>query len=663
MEIFFAILAVIVVAIVLTGKSRRASRIKKEIHALVHSGRNKAILHDIYFEAALKFALESGAELEHGQSALYTSSIHFTMNIDGKDYYIYFAKQANGSTYLGVENADESRRLFRERIRGTNSTHFTGNIDEQNVERNNIYNVDMPNGEAKATEVYERVVNKRNSDAKLALNILSEADPIYTNSIGMDFSFIPAGSFQRDAGNIENQSPMGLKITISKPFYLSAHPVTQEQWIKVMGSNPSKFEGETNPVDSVSWNDIQDFIKRLNALEGHDRYRLPMKMEWELAAKGGMNTRWFFGDDADVLSDYAWFGVVYKRTMPVGQKKPNPFKLYDLYGNVYEWVQDWRHYELPNGELKDYSGPSLGEHRALCGGSWISDAKGCLESFSLGAAPDESGDKFGFRLALSIEEKTGKFQELKPEVKPQSLKQEIVNNIGSQDVGQVLAKLMELRQDVKTIEIMQLSAAGLPISASDHERVKGIHNLMHKLSELTGQTFKELFDEGGLQMIIEHIGEDKKATQRLRLMDVVKKTNDLSEGIFANVNNDLNASMCDVFPPLVMMAYGYAKRTTAAGLFLQGIFSRDEYNQATTIFKALQQTTGQSVEFQKEAAAQSCELLESYDKRLDKNAIVLITSMVANNQAPVVNGKQRIPYEVVLAAIQGAVKRINEVPF
>ena len=116
MVIVLGIVCVIILLLFMTGKKRRANTINKEIYALIRSGRNKNILHDVFFEAALKFALEHGAKLEHGQSAIDTNSINFKMNIDGTNYLIYFAKNSDGSTYIGIDNADELQKEFRERI-------------------------------------------------------------------------------------------------------------------------------------------------------------------------------------------------------------------------------------------------------------------------------------------------------------------------------------------------------------------------------------------------------------------------------------------------------------------------------------------------------------------------------------------------------------------
>jgi hypothetical protein len=128
------------------------------------------------------------------------------------------------------------------------------------------------------------------------------------------------------------------------------------------------------------------------------------------------------------------------------------------------------------------------------------------------------------------------------------------------------------------------------------------------------------------------LGKYSAINESLRLIDVVRKTNDLDEGIFGNINNDLNDSIKQDSDIMILMAYGYTRRAVAAGLYLQGIFCRENYDQASNIFKSLQLRTGQSVEFQEEAASQGYELLLSYDPRLTKTFIGKITSIVELNQ-------------------------------
>jgi len=200
-----------------------------------------------------------------------------------------------------------------------------------------------------------------------------QALPTYTNSLGMEFVQIPAGSFTRkfSSKNYYGETEEKLsKMVISKPFYLGKYPVTQEQWYEVMGENPASTPGRKNPVDKISWAKAVEFIWRLNAREGAIKYRLPSEAEWEYAARGGTATKYFFMRDLsnwnalgydtrkklnEALDEYAWFNEG-KRTdttsklQPVGGKKPNPYGLYDIYGNVWEWVLD----RFPENKATDY---------------------------------------------------------------------------------------------------------------------------------------------------------------------------------------------------------------------------------------------------------------------------------------------------------------------
>jgi len=148
------------------------------------------------------------------------------------------------------------------------------------------------------------------------------------NSLGMEFVLIPAGTFQmgsNDSDAYDDEKPVHT-VRITQPFYLGKYEVTQGQWQAVMGNNPSKFTGDANwPVENVSWDDVQEFIRRLNAREGGATYRLPTEAEWEYAARAGTTTRWSFGDDASQLGRYAWYdGNAGGQTHPVGQLQPNP---------------------------------------------------------------------------------------------------------------------------------------------------------------------------------------------------------------------------------------------------------------------------------------------------------------------------------------------------
>ena len=175
-----------------------------------------------------------------------------------------------------------------------------------------------------------------------------EPESDYTNSIGMEFMKIPAGEFMMgspsdEEGRYDGAGPVH-KVTIEESYYLGKYEVTQEQWREVMGSNPSNFKGDDLPVEKVSWNDVQEFIEKLNEMEGTDEYRLPSEAEWEYACRAGTFTRYSFGDDESKLGDYAWYGKNSGlETHPFGQMKPNPWGLYDMHGNVWEWCQDRWH--------------------------------------------------------------------------------------------------------------------------------------------------------------------------------------------------------------------------------------------------------------------------------------------------------------------------------
>jgi formylglycine-generating enzyme required for sulfatase activity len=239
-------------------------------------------------------------------------------------------------------------------------------------------------------------------------------DPVSSstiNSIGMEFILIPAGKFDMGSPTCEKrrklwESPVH-RVTIEKPFYLGRYPVTQEQWQKVMGNNPSYFKGEKHPVENVSWSEIQVFFRKLNALENTDGisriYRLPTEAEWEYAARAGTSTAYFFGDNESKLAEYAWFlensGL---ETHPVGLKKPNPLGLYDIYGNAGEWVQDEYHISYKgaptDGRAWESAFSSVSTPvRIRRGGGWNGNAGCCRSAERLFAAQDKRLNSLGFR--------------------------------------------------------------------------------------------------------------------------------------------------------------------------------------------------------------------------------------------------------------------------
>jgi formylglycine-generating enzyme required for sulfatase activity len=221
----------------------------------------------------------------------------------------------------------------------------------------------------------------------------------YVNSIGMVFMLIPAGEFSMGSEEGDNDEKPAHGVLISRPFYVGKYEVTQGQWQKLMVGNPSHFAGDPNlPVEQVSWQDAQLFIKKLNQKEGGALYRLPTEAEWEYAARAGSTTAYVFGDDPAHLGDYGWYGDnAGGRTHPVGRLKPNTWRLYDLQGNVWEWVQDWYgHYQVE--AAVDPQGAPSGNYHVYRGGGWGTFAGNCRVSDRNFDRPDARLAGLGFRL-------------------------------------------------------------------------------------------------------------------------------------------------------------------------------------------------------------------------------------------------------------------------
>ena len=190
------------------------------------------------------------------------------------------------------------------------------------------------------------------------------------------------------------------RVEITSPFYLGKHEVTQAQWSKITGMNPSYFKGSDQPVESVSWGDVQKFIVELNAVTGQE-FRLPTEAEWEYACRAGSSTQYYFSGDEEGLGEYAWCSDNAKNsTHQVGQKKPNAFGLYDMLGNVWEWCSD-RYGEAyyiasPKG---DPEGPASGKSRVLRGGAWQYPAVSLRPANRYYQLPDHKYADTGFRIA------------------------------------------------------------------------------------------------------------------------------------------------------------------------------------------------------------------------------------------------------------------------
>jgi formylglycine-generating enzyme required for sulfatase activity len=242
------------------------------------------------------------------------------------------------------------------------------------------------------------------------------------SGLNLEMVFVKGGTFTMgctaeqgsDCSDSENPAHT---VTLSD-FYIGKYEVTQKQWMAIMGSNPSYFKGcDDCPVERVSWNDIQEFIKKLNQKTGK-QYRLPTEAEWEYAARGGSTGSASTGSAAtgsastssafatkyagsNNIDEVAWYSSNSgSKTRPVGGKKPNGLGIYDMSGNVWEWCADWKG-SYSSGSQTNPQGPASGSLRVLRGGSWIDGPQRCRVTYRSNTHPDNRNNSYGFRLALS----------------------------------------------------------------------------------------------------------------------------------------------------------------------------------------------------------------------------------------------------------------------
>ena len=196
-------------------------------------------------------------------------------------------------------------------------------------------------------------------------------------------------------------------------FLMDKRLVTQEQYRKIMGANPSRWKGDKNPVEQLRWSEAAEFCNKRSMLEGlqpcYDLktrdcnfeatgYRLPTEAEWEYACRAGTTTAYFFGDTPSKLGDYAWFDKISGgRPQPVGQKRPNPWGLYDICGNVWEWCNDFYKVDYyQEGPQQDPRGPKTGETKAVRGGAWRFSAESCRSGYRYNENPGSADACFGY---------------------------------------------------------------------------------------------------------------------------------------------------------------------------------------------------------------------------------------------------------------------------
>lgn len=222
------------------------------------------------------------------------------------------------------------------------------------------------------------------------------------NGIKYNMVWVEGGTFRMGA-----TSEQGSEISDEKPvhsvtlsgYYIGKTEVTQALWQAVMGSNPSYFEGDDLPVEQVSWDDCQEFIRKLNSLTGQN-FRLPTEAEWEFACRGGNNSRGYKYSGSNYIDNVAWYdGNSGDKTHPVATKSPNELGIYDMSGNVWEWCAD-RYGDYSSGRQTNPKGPYDGSFRVNRGGSWFDVARYCRSSFRIIINPAFRFNYLGLRLAL-----------------------------------------------------------------------------------------------------------------------------------------------------------------------------------------------------------------------------------------------------------------------
>jgi formylglycine-generating enzyme required for sulfatase activity/serine/threonine protein kinase len=258
---------------------------------------------------------------------------------------------------------------------------------------------------------------RRQEETARALGLKAvEEDVDLGNGVKLTLVLIPAGEFVM--GSTEEQIKAVLafdknckeelltpekpahRVTIPKPFWMGKHEVTQEQWEVVVGSKPSKFKGAKNPVEQVSWNDIQGFLQKLNARAKGGEFALPTEAQWEYACRAGSDGHFCFGNDWAKLGDYSWCGTYTggnskDTTNPVGQKQPSAWGLYDVHGNVWEWCASPWAREYNGSEQK--GADAQGESRVFRGGTWVHSPSHLRSASRFWGSPDLRDLLIGFR--------------------------------------------------------------------------------------------------------------------------------------------------------------------------------------------------------------------------------------------------------------------------
>ena len=339
------------------------------------------------------------ASYESAGGAYYTSLILNKV----EDFYWIFNEESGDDEIF--DNLGDAEAAFEE-LKGDEDEEESDDSDSDDKWYDPLNELSQKNKRERDNIIDE--VDKLCKKRAKKLGLPGVAEQELAEDVHLEMVLIPAGTFvmgsptsEEGREDVETQH----EVTITKPFYMGKYEVTQEQWEVVMGNNPSSNKGAKTAVTDLSWEDCQEFIKNLNE-KTNGGYRLPTEAEWEYACRAGTTTSYSIGDeiskgDANYgNSDWSdnWNGI---KPVALGSYKPNPFGLYDMHGNVWEWCEDW-YADYPAGAVTDPTGLETGEDRVLRGGSFESDGSNARSSFRNLNSPTNRYADYGFRLARTI---------------------------------------------------------------------------------------------------------------------------------------------------------------------------------------------------------------------------------------------------------------------
>ena len=409
-------------------------RLNAGIYSLeARKDKHRSAKQDIEVKAGDKRSIEMQPSPIYGTLDVITSPIGSEITINGKaygatpntvnklligDYNVQLSKQGYATVIKSVtisegKNTEVSETLINGRAVTINSTPSGAALSiDDNVVGQTPYSGSLTFGshtmkiEQDGKKAEKTItISQTGGETSFTMNFGPEILNVNIKGVNIEMTDVKGGTFQM--GSPENDFDKGWdenlhQVTVSD-FLIGKYEVTQAQWKAVMDNNPSTFKGDNLPVETISWEDVQEFLQKINAKTGKN-YRLPTEAEWEYAARGGNKSRSFIYAGSNTLENIAWFiNNSNSTTHPVGIKQPNELGLYDMAGNVCEWCDDWydMNYYVSSPRFNP-TGPSSGKYHVLRGGCWDDDAIKCRTKYRYVLYRPNMGIKtIGLRLVCS----------------------------------------------------------------------------------------------------------------------------------------------------------------------------------------------------------------------------------------------------------------------